>query len=67
MTPEPIPSDLFPPLELPKVSSKLQLQIELNNALASTSPVLAPVPINFSPPTSPLPWLDFTLDIVDFI
>ena len=66
MTPAPIPSDLFPLLELPKVSSKLQLEIELNNAMASTSPVLAPVLINLSPPTSPLPLLDFSLDIVDF-
>ena len=68
MTPAPIPSDLFPPPKLSTVNSESVMQIELTNALATTSssPVLQPVPTPLSPPTSPLPVLDFTMDIDDF-
>jgi len=66
LTPEPTPSDLFPPLQLPAINSKLQMEIEMADALVKTSPMLAPVPTPLSPPTSPLPDLDLTMDIDDF-
>ena len=68
LTPAPIPSDLFPPPELAMVNSESGLEIELTNALAttSTSPVLEPVPTPMSPPTSPLPDTLFTMDIDDY-
>ena len=65
LAPAPIPSDLFPPPQLPNVESGLQFETEINIILATTSPVLEPIPISLSPPTSPLPELDFTIDIVE--
>ena len=66
LTPAPIPSDLFPPLELPAVNTKLQLEIEMTDALVKTSPMLPPVPTTLSPPPSPLSDLDLTMDMADF-
>ena len=65
MTPALKPSDLFPAPQLPAMSSKLQLEIEINIALETTSPVLESVEVYLSPQTSPLPVLDLTMDIWD--
>ena len=65
LTPKPIPSDMFPPPQLPKVQSNLQLETELNMVLATTSPVISPLLITISRPTSPLPELDLTINFVE--
>ena len=64
MTPALKPSDLFPAPQLPAMNSKLQLEIEINIALETTSPVLESVEVYLSPQTSPLPVLDLTMDIM---
>ena len=67
LTPKPIPSDMFPPPQLPKVQSNLQLETELNMILATTSPVIPPLLITISRPTSPLPEHDLTINFVECI
>ena len=65
LTPAPIPSDLFPPPQLPDVENELQIATQIDIILANTSPMLDHIPISLSPPTSPLPELDLTIDIME--
>ena len=57
-TPASIPSQLFPPPQLQRVDIELQLVTEVQIAICTPTP--EPVPITLSPPTSPLPELDFS-------
>ena len=59
-TPAPIPSELFPPAELPKVDMDLQIMTDVENVLATP----APMSIELTCPRSPLPELDLTFDIM---
>ena len=58
--PAPIPSELFPPAELPKVDMDLQIMTDVENVLATP----APMSIELTCPRSPLPELDLTFDIM---
>ena len=59
-TPAPIPSELFPPAELPKMDMDLQIMTDVENVLATP----APMSIELTCPRSPLPELDLTFDIM---
>ena len=61
-TPSPVPSDMFPPPQIPTVQEELQLITDLHEILAT--PAL--IPIALSCPSSPLPEIDFTMDIIEF-
>ena len=60
-TPSPVPSDMFPPPQIPTVQEELQLITDLHEILAT--PAL--IPIALSCPSSPLPKIDFTMDIIE--